>query len=271
MLPFTKMHGLGNDFAIFDARRDAIALNTHQLQRIADRRLGVGCDQIIVIHPPRADDSDAQMQIYNPDGSEAGACGNATRCVAQLLLAETGGSQATIATANGLLECTALADGQMQIDMGPARLDWRDIPLRQAMDTNHIIIPEFPELGAGVAVNMGNPHIVFFTANLADIDIANIGPIIERHRFFPERSNVEFAQIINRHTIRMRVWERGAGITLSCGTGACATLVAACRRNLADRQAQILMPGGALTVEYLRDDHVLMTGPVTMVYRGVWG
>lgn len=267
MLSFTKMHGLGNDFVIIDARHQQFAPSIPQLRHLADRRFGVGCDQIIVIAPARTPDSDAYMHIFNPDGSEVGACGNATRCVAHLLCAEKNTDHIVIETAAGLLECQRSGD-QYHIDMGPARMDWRDIPLRDAMDTNHIIIPEFPELGAGVSVNVGNPHIVFFTANIDAIDIGRIGPAIERHKLFPERTNVEFAQIIDRATIRLRVWERGAGITLACGSGACATLVAAARRNLTDRQARIILDGGTLTIEWLRDNHVLMTGPATTVFSG---
>jgi diaminopimelate epimerase len=267
MLPFTKMHGLGNDFVIIDARQKPFMPTITQLRHLADRRFGIGCDQIIVIAPARTGDSDAFMHIYNPDGSAVGACGNATRCIAHLLCAEQNADHITIETTAGLLECQRSGD-QYQIDMGPARLDWRDIPLRDAMDTGHILIPEFPELGTGVAVNMGNPHIVFFTANVDTIDIARIGPVIERYKFFPERTNVEFAQVIDRRTIRMRVWERGAGITLACGSGACATLVAAVRRNLTERQARLILDGGELAIDYLRDGHVLMTGPASLVYTG---
>ncbi|MBX9633965.1 MAG: diaminopimelate epimerase [Magnetospirillum sp.] len=264
---FVKMHGLGNDFVVLDVRASGLALSKAQVQAIADRHRGIGCDQLIVVEPPRNQVSDAWMTIYNPDGSESGACGNATRCVAWMLMDEAGADKVVIETRAGLLDGERRGDHLVAVDMGPARLDWRDIPVAEAVDTLHLAIGNGP-LQDPVGVNMGNPHAVFFVDDVGTIDLAALGPGLENHALFPERANIEIAQIVSRDQIRMRVWERAAGITQACGSGACATLVAAARRGLTGRKADVVLDGGTLTIEWLPDDHVLMTGPVALVFSG---
>lgn len=270
--PFVKMHGLGNDFVVLDARPLAqtapLALSVAQVSAIADRFRGVGCDQLIVIHPARDSLADAYMEIRNADGGEVGACGNATRCVAWALMRENGTRHAIIQTQAGLLDAEAAANGMVAVDMGRARLDWRDIPVADPIDTLHLGIGA-GELQDPVGVSMGNPHAVFFVANAEAVTLAQLGPPLERHAIFPERANIEVAQILAPDKIRMRVWERGSGITQACGTGACATLVAAARRGLTGRQAEVVLDGGSLFIEWQNDDHVLMTGPVAVSFRGV--
>ena len=265
--PFWKMHGLGNDFVVLDARTIPLALGDDAVRRIADRRTGVGFDQLIVIEPPRTSLSDAYMAIRNADGSEVSACGNATRCIAWLLMRENGRDHAVIETRAGLLDAQMDEEGQVSVDMGPARLDWREIPLARPVDTNHLPLT-LEGLTDPVAVGMGNPHAVFFVDDVDAVDLARLGPRLERDPLFPERCNIEVAQIISPERIRLRVWERGAGITMACGSGACATLVAAVRRRLCGRRAEILLDGGTLAIEWLHDDHVLMAGPVALAFAG---
>ena len=243
--PFIKMHGLGNDFVVVDARREAFALDAATARAIANRHTGVGCDQLIVIEPAKAGIADAFMRIVNADGGEVGACGNATRCVADLLMRETGRDRAVIQTATGLLDTERAPGERVTVDMGPARLDWRDIPLARACDTNHVPLALGP-LADPVAVNMGNPHAVFFVPDAAAIDLASLGPVLEHHTLFPERANIGVAQLLGPGRLRLRVWERGAGITLACGSGACAALVAASRRGLVARKATVVADGGEL-------------------------
>lgn len=264
---FLKMHGLGNDFVVFDARRQPIALDASWARAIADRRTGVGCDQLVVLEKPRSALADAFMTIRNSDGGEVAACGNATRCVAWLLMRETGRRQVIVETAAGLLDAEWGADGMVSVDMGPARLDWRDIPLAEPVDTLHLPVSA-GVLSDAVAVGMGNPHAVFFVGDVESLAVEVLGPVIERHPLFPERTNVEMAQILPDGRIRMRVWERGVGVTRACGTGACATLVAAARRGLVERQAEIVLDGGSLFVAWQPDGHVLMTGPVARSFEG---
>ena len=266
-LPFLKMHGLGNDFVVIDARRQAVALDEAQTRRIADRRQGIGCDQLILIEPAKNSLADAFMRIRNSDGGEVQACGNATRCVADLLMKESGSGHVVIETMVGLLDAEAAGNGLVSVDMGPARLDWREIPLAKAMDTLHLDVA----LGAlrdPVAVNIGNPHAVFFVDDAETVDLTALGPVLERHPLFPERINVEVATILSPEKIRMRVWERGVGITQACGTGACATLVAAARRKLTGRRAELLLDGGSLEIEWMADNHLRMTGPVAVSFKG---
>ncbi|MDZ3836905.1 MAG: diaminopimelate epimerase [Rhodospirillales bacterium] len=266
-LPFLKMHGLGNDFVVLDARRKPLALNAGQVRAIADRRTGVGCDQLIVIEPPAAALADAFMRIRNADGGEVAACGNASRCVASLLMAEKNTEHVIIETAAGLLDAEARGDGLVGVDMGRVSFDWRDIPLSKPADTLHLDVAAGP-LRDGVAVNVGNPHAVYFVADAAAAPLEAVGPIIENHTMFPERTNVEVAEVLGPDRIRLRVWERGVGITRACGSGACATLVAAARRGLTGRSAEVVLDGGRLSIEWLKDDHVLMTGPVATSFTG---
>jgi|AraplaMF_Col_mMF_1032025.scaffolds.fasta_scaffold00054_108 diaminopimelate epimerase len=264
-LPFTKMHGLGNDFVVIDARSRSIVLSDDQKRRVADRRRGIGCDQLIVLeHSARAD---VFMRIYNPDGTEAGACGNATRCVAGRLMAENGVERIVVETISGLLETTAADHGDITVDMGEVKTDWRDIPVAEACDTLHLPLRSGPLLDP-VGVNVGNPHAVFFVPDVAAIDLEKLGPALEHAPLFPERANIEIVQRLASGRLRMRVWERGAGITQACGSGACATLVAAARRGLTGRKAEVVLDGGTLTIEWLANNHVLMTGGWTTSFKG---
>lgn len=261
---FVKMHGAGNDFVVFDARDHPLPLTGAQAAALADRRTGIGCDQLIVIEPPpRGGGADASMRIHNPDGSEAGACGNATRCVADLLHRRTGCRRPVVATVSGLLPSVVLDDGRVEVDMGVPRLDWREVPLAAPADTLHLALPGDP-----AALSMGNPHATFFVPDLADVAIERVGPALERHALFPERANIGFAQVLASDRLRLQVWERGAGLTRACGSGACAALVNAHRRGLTGRRAAVAMDGGILEIEWREDDHVLMTGPVATAYTG---
>ena len=266
-VPFRKMHGCGNDFVILDARSGALGLTPARAVAIADRRFGVGCDQVIVIAPAEAG-ADAVMRILNPDGSEAGACGNATRCVASLLAGESGARRLVIRTMSGNLPAEMLADGRVCVDMGPAQLAWDQIPLAGAMDTLHLPLAYGP-VADPAACSMGNPHATFFVPDVEALDIPAIGPALEKNPIFPQRANIGFAQILSPTRIRLRVWERGAGLTLACGSGACATLVNAQRRGLVGRRAEIIADGGMLELALRDDDHVLMTGPVATSFAGV--
>jgi diaminopimelate epimerase len=270
--PFLKMHGLGNDFVVLDARTAALDLTPERRRVIADRRLGVGCDQLIVLEPPTEREADVFMRIYNPDGGEAQACGNATRCVASVVMDERKTDQVTVQTVAGLLESQKTGVGSnglpvISVDMGLARLDWREIPVAQACDTNHMPVGIGP-LQDPVGTNMGNPHATFFVDDAAAIPLGELGPKLEHDRFFPERANIGVAQLLGDGRLRLRVWERGAGITLACGSGACAAVVAASRRGLVPRKADVVLEGGTLTIEWLRDDHVLMTGGIAVAFKG---
>ena len=267
MIPFTKMHGLGNDFVVIDRRKGGIALSAERLRAIGDRHRGVGFDQLVFIDPPSNGRADVAFRFHNQDGSEAGACGNGTRCVAAAVMAEAGRDALAIETIAGLLRAEKRNDGLYAVDMGPARLDWRDIPLTQACDTLALPIAAGP-LSEPVAVNMGNPHCVFFVPNAEAVALETYGPEIEHHPLFPERTNVEVASIAGRNRIRLRVWERGVGITLACGSGACATAVAASRRGLTGRRVEIAVDGGMLSVDWREDGHVVLTGPVAVSFSG---
>jgi diaminopimelate epimerase len=266
---FIKMHGLGNDFVVIDARNHRLDIGEAAARRIADRHTGVGCDQVIVIETAANGGADAFMRIRNSDGGEVAACGNAARCVAELLMREKGVPRLTLATRAGLLAAERGAGGAVAVDMGPARTGWQDIPLARAMDTLHLPVALGP-LADPVAVSMGNPHAVFFVPDAAAIDLAALGPKLEHHELFPERANIGVAQILSPGRIRLRVWERGAGLTLACGTGACAALVAASRRGLAGRKAELVLDGGALAVEWREDNHVVMSGPVATSFSGAF-
>ena len=263
---FVKMHGCGNDFVVFDDRDGTLRLTAGQAAAIADRRTGVGCDQLIVLEAP-SPGADVFMRIRNQDGTEAGACGNATRCVVSLLAAESGRPRQIVRTISGDLASEMLPDGLVRVDMGPVRLDWRDIPLSHPMDTLMLDLSAGP-VARPAAANMGNPHATFFVEDLDRIDIPRLGPLLEHDSLFPERANIGFAQVLAPDRMRLRVWERGAGLTLACGSGACAALVNAARRGLTGRQAAVLVDGGELTIAWRDDNHVLMTGPVATSFAG---
>jgi diaminopimelate epimerase len=268
MIPFTKMHGLGNDFVVIDRRRGGVALSAERMRAIGDRHRGVGFDQLVFIDPPSNGAADVAFRFHNQDGSEAGACGNGTRCAAAAVMAETGRDTLAIETQAGLLRAEKRADALYAVDMGAARTDWRDIPLTGACDTMAVPITVGP-LSRPVAVSMGNPHCVFFVDDAEAIDLAKYGPLIEHHQLFPERTNVEVASVTGSDRIRLRVWERGVGITLACGSGACATGVAASRRGLTGRSVEIAVDGGGvLTVDWLENGHVVLTGPVATSFSG---
>jgi diaminopimelate epimerase len=265
-LAFTKMHGLGNDFVVVDARATDPGLDRVVYRAIADRRRGVGYDQFLTILPPR-DGGTAYMKIHNPDGSEAEACGNGTRCVAAVLMDEAGSNDAVVETVVGSLTCARSADGQVTVDMGPADLEWASIPLAKEVDTLSVELEGAPATGA-CCVNIGNPHAVFFVDDAEAVPLAKIGPALEHHPMFPELANIEFATVQSRTKLRMRVWERAAGITQACGSGACAVLVAAVRRGLTERKADVILDGGPLTIEWTEQGRVLMTGPTATSFSG---
>jgi diaminopimelate epimerase len=268
---FRKMNGLGNDFAVLDARASAISLDPQSASRLADRKHGVGCDQVIVLEPSAR--ADVFMRILNADGSEVAACGNATRCVAGLLAGETGRQRIAIETAAGLLDARVHGDGRVTVDMGAPRFGWQEIPLsRPFPDGNAIdfsVATAAGPLSQPSVVNVGNPHCIFWVADMAAYDLAEIGPRVEHDPLFPERVNVSLAQLLSQNRITLRVWERGVGLTMACGTAACATGVAAARRGLTGRKVEVGLPGGVLGIEWREaDGHILMTGPWSLDYEG---
>src|SRR6185436_3053033 len=252
MTRFHKMHGLGNDFVIFDAREGAVAMDEARARAIADRRTGVGCDQVIVLEPSAV--ADVKMRIWNADGGEVESCGNATRCIILL-------GASTIETAGGILKGDS--DG---VDMGAPRFGWEEIPLAYAMDTAAMPVG-WEELQEPFAVNVGNPHVVFFVPDADAVDLARLGPIIEHDPLFPERVNVNVASF-EGESIRLRVWERGAGLTAACGTGACATAVAAIRSRQSEGPVEVRLPGGSLTIDWQPGGTIRMSGPAVHVFTG---
>lgn len=257
MVRFHKMHGLGNDFVVIDARETPVEMTAARARALADRRTGVGCDQLILIEP--SDLADARMRIFNADGGEVEACGNATRCVVSLL-----GGEARIETVAGLLDGSSV-DGAVSVEMGEPRFDWDMIPLAYAMDTSAMPVA-WEELASPVAVNVGNPHVIFFVADADAVELDRLGPVIETDPLFPARINVNVAAIDDRSNIRLRVWERGVGLTDACGTGACATAVAAIRAGLVESPVQVTLPGGMLTIGWAPGEPIRMTGPATHVF-----
>jgi diaminopimelate epimerase len=268
---FIKMHGLGNDFVVIDARQRPFAPGEAGARALADRHTGVGFDQLIVVEPPRDSRAAAFMRIQNADGGEVSACGNATRCLARLLFEDSADTEVVLETAAGLITARhADGDGHLYtVDMGPARDGWQEIPLAEACDTDHLPLARGP-LADPVAVNVGNPHAVFFVADAAAIDLEQLGPDLEHDPLFPERANIGVAQIIDAGALRLRVWERGVGLTQACGTGACAAAVAAHRRGLTDRKVQVSLDGGDLAIEWLTNGHVEMTGPASISFTGAF-
>jgi diaminopimelate epimerase len=260
-LSFIKMHGLGNDFVVVDRRAGGPALDAAAVRALADRRTGVGCDQLVVLEPSTR--AHVRMRIYNPDASEAGACGNATRCVAALL-----GGDVTVETSAGLLPCRAV-DGDIEVDMGPVRTAWDAIPLAEPDDDTARVDLAAGPLNGPACCNVGNPHATFFVLDADAVDLAELGPRIEHHALFPERVNVGICAVEASDRLRLRVWERGAGLTRACGSGACAALAGAVRRGLAERRATVQLDGGPLVITWREDDgHVTMRGPATRVFDG---
>lgn len=266
-IPFIKMHGLGNDFVVIDARDHALALDANAVRRIADRHKGVGCDQVLIIEPAKDARADTFMRIRNADGSEAEACGNGARCVADLLMRASGRERVAIETVAEMLVAVAAGSHRVTVDMGEPHLGWRDIPLARDCDTLHVPLT-LDTLSDPVGTSIGNPHVTFFVKDAATIDLATLGPKLEHDPIFPARANIGVAQVLSRVRLRLRVWERGDGLTLACGSGACAALVAAHRRGLTERRAEIIADGGTLEIEWRADNHVAMTGPVATSFAG---
>ncbi len=267
-LPFRKMHGLGNDFVVLDARVRPLELSESQVRTIADRHTGIGFDQLLIIEPPQSG-GDAFMTVRNADGGVVSSCGNGARCVAAIVMDDLDKASIIIETLAGPITARRADGGLVAVDMGPAQLDWQDIPLAMEEDTNHIDLV-VGSLSNPVAVSMGNPHLVFFVDDVDSVDLTDFGPTVETHALFPNRTNVEIVEIIDRSHVRMRVWERGVGITQACGTGACAVGVAAARRDLTDRAVRVTLDGGDLHILWRDDGHVIMTGPVAETFSGVF-
>ena len=258
-VPFRKMHGLGNDFVVIDGREAPVAMSARRAAALAHRQTGIGCDQLVLLEP--SDRADVKMRIFNPDGSEVAACGNATRAVGLLL-----GGDRSIETLAGLLS-SKTSDKGIAVDMGRPRFGWNEIPVAYALDTLEMPVG-WEDLEGPSGVNVGNPHAVFFVPDCDAVELERLGPIIENDPLFPERINVNVATVESRNRIRLRVWERGAGLTLACGTGACATAVAAMRRKLVDRTVTVALPGGELTIAWPEDGAITMTGPAQFAFEG---
>lgn len=269
---FRKMNGLGNDFVVLDARARALSLAPEAVRAIADRKEGIGCDQLIALEP--SDPADVFMRVWNADGGEVAACGNAARCVAAVIATEQGRPQVSIETEDQVLGAVVGDDGNVTIDMGVPRLAWDEIPLAEPFhDTRRIELQagpiDAPVLHSPGVVNVGNPHCLFFVEDVEAIDLMRIGPMLERHPLFPERANISLVQVMSPEHLKVRTWERGAGLTRACGTAACASAVAAVRRKLAERKVTVTLPGGDLVIEWREaDGHVLMTGPYALDFEG---
>jgi diaminopimelate epimerase len=264
------MNGLGNDFVVIDAREAKIAVGPEQARAIADRERGIGCDQVIVLEPPN--DADVAMRIFNADGGEVGACGNATRCVAALVARERGRSHVRIEAGEAVLGAVLNADDTVTVDMGRPRFNWDEIPLAEPFhETRHIELQigpiDAPVLHSPSVVNVGNPHCVFFVEDVEAHDLARFGPMLEHHPLFPERANISLAQVLDLGHIRLRTWERGAGLTRACGTAACAAAVTGARLKLTKRAVEVALPGGKLNILWREDDHILMTGPFALDFE----
>ncbi len=261
---FHKMHGLGNDFVVLDQRDRPLDLSPALIARLADRHTGIGFDQLVLLSPPGARDAfgeaDVGVRFFNRDGSESGACGNASRCVAALLGGDAPGRTLRLRTAAGVLPARLLADGRVEVGMGAPRFGWRDLPLAHAADTLHLKLPGDP-----AGCSMGNPHATLFDTNL---DPGRDGAALEAAPLFAERANIGFATVLSRRRLRLEVWERGAGLTRACGSGACAAVVNAVRRGLTDRRVTVEMPGGALEIGWDEDGPVRMTGPAILAFTG---
>nr|WP_111300865.1 diaminopimelate epimerase [Paracoccus saliphilus] len=259
-LPFLKMHGLGNDFVVLDLRGGLARPDARLVARIADRHLGVGFDQLAGIED--SPEADARLIFWNADGSFSAACGNATRCIARLLMDESGASALRLRTDHGLLLAQDAGGGLTRVNMGPPVLDWQGVPLARKVDLNHL-----PIAGDPVATGMGNPHLTFFVPDADAVDLSVFGPAHEHHALYPQRTNVEVVQVLSRDEIILRIWERGTGITLASGSCSCAAVVAAARRGLTARRVRVNVPGGQLLIDW-RDDGVWMEGPTALVFRG---
>ena len=269
---FIKMNGLGNDFAIFDSRETPLSLSAEQAAFVANREDGVGCDQVIVLEP--SSKADVFMRILNADGSEVDACGNATRCVGRIVAGELNRAGVTIETNAGVLVAQIIGQDQVTVDMGVPNFEWQAIPLAEEFrDTRMIELQigpiDAPVLHSPSVVNVGNPHAIFWVKDVEAFDLAKFGPMLENHPIFPERANISLAQVTSKNSLLLQVWERGAGLTKACGTAACAAAVCAARKQLTGRNVSVTLPGGDLQIHWREaDDHILMTGPVEVEYKG---
>jgi diaminopimelate epimerase len=267
---FLKMHGLRNDFIVVDGRNQPYRPSAEEIVRICDRRQGVGADELLIIDPPRAGSVEAAafVRIFNPDGREVEACGNASRCVGWLMLQEKNCIEILIDTLGGLLVCRQAGDKQVAVEMGKLRTGWQDVPLAREMDTLHLGIGAGP-LQDPVGMNIGNPHAVFFVEELDSVDLAIWGPQLQKHPLFPQEANIGAAQLIDARTLKLSVWERPGALTTACGTGACVAVAAAHRRGLTDvNRMTVIMPAGSVEIELKGADSVVMTGPVETCFAG---
>ena len=265
-IEFTKMHGLGNDFVIIDRRSNKIEINDNLIQKLSDRRTGAGCDQLITINNPSSGNADVSIDIFNPAGDKAEACGNGTRCVAKILFNENNKKETLKILSDAGTLIAKKAGDEISVNMGKMTTDWKEIPLSEEMDSLNVPI-EVKGFDKGVAVNIGNPHIVFFGKSIENINLNQIGPKIEKHNFFPNKTNVEFIEILNSNTIKMKVWERGAGVTLACGSGACAAVYAGWKKKLIESSAEVQLEKGSLHINII-DEEAIMTGPAEISYNG---
>jgi diaminopimelate epimerase len=272
-IPFRKMNGLGNDFVVLDRRSHAFAIDEAKARAIADRKTGIGCDQLLVLE--KSDVADVKMRIWNNGGGEVESCGNGTRCVADLIFDEKQTNAATIDTLGGFLLARKAGDKLVTVDNGVPLFGWRDIPLAEEFaDTRRIELQvgpiDAPLIHTPSVVNVGNPHCIFWVDDLAVVDLAKVGPMLEHHRLFPQAANITLARVDARDHVTIKVWERSAGLTLACGTAACAVMAAGARIGYIDRRARVTLPGGDLFMEWrASDDHILMTGPVAYEFDGV--
>jgi diaminopimelate epimerase len=272
-IPFRKMNGLGNDFVVLDARMHTIEITEINARAIANRASGIGCDQLIVLE--RSPVADVRMRIWNAEGGEVQSCGNASRCIADMLFDEEGKSSVTIDTDGGFLTATKAGDRLVTVDQGRPKFDWKDIPLSEAFaDTRHIELQvgpiDAPHIHSPSVVNVGNPHCIFWVKDLDVVDLGRVGPMLEYHLLFPERANITLAKVETRNHVTMRVWERGVGLTKACGTAACAVMAAGDRIRIIDKKCRMSLPGGDLQMSVNPENgHVLMTGPVAYDGEGL--
>jgi diaminopimelate epimerase len=270
--PFLQMNGIGNAIVVLDLRGGPVTVGAAEARAIGT---GLAFDQVMVLHDPRTPGTDAYMTIFNSDGSQSGACGNGTRCVAWALTRGTERTRLTLETRAGLLPCERRGELSFTVDMGAPRFRWDEIPLRDPFaDTRGIELQigpiDAPVLHTPSAVSMGNPHAIFWVEDVGAYDLARFGPLLENHPIFPERANISLAKVAARDHIVLKVWERGAGLTRACGSAACAAAVAGARKDLTGRTVRVSLPGGDLLIEWrTADDHVLMTGPVELEREGV--
>ena len=260
------MHGLGNDFVIIDRRSNKIEINDNLIQKLSNRRTGAGCDQLITINNPENNNADVGIDIFNPAGDKAEACGNGTRCVAKILFDENNKKETLKILSDAGMLIAKKSGNEISVNMGKLTTDWKKIPLSKEIDPLNVPI-EIEGFDKGVAVNIGNPHIVFFGKSIENINLNKLGPKIEKHNFFPNKTNVEFIEILNSNTIKMKVWERGVGVTLACGSGACAAVYAGWKKKLLESSAEVQLEKGSLYINII-DEEAIMTGPAEISYNG---